>query len=866
MLYFSPWKTALIWLTVVVGILFALPNFYPQSLSDNLPSAVPSNPMTLGLDLQGGVHLQLKLDREELVENRLESTRDQIRSLLRNSPAQDGFQRINYTGLTGRGQELSVRISNPEDVDQAIEQLREITNPVNGNVFSGSVLQEVELARGADGLLELTLTDAGLDTRMQQAVSQTIEVVRGRIDELGTTEPIIQRQGTDRIIVQVPGADDPERVKELIGTTARLTFQMVDVNGDVNAAVNGRAPIGSEVLYSQDDPPIPYLVETREVVTGENLDDANVGFDPNTNEPVVTFRFDNAGAVRFGQETTRSVGLPFAIVLDDQVISAPTINEPILGGSGQISGQFSVEGANNLAILLRAGALPLKPTFVEERTVGPSLGADSVAAGETAGIVGAILVLVFMLLAYGRLGIIANIALIINITLLVAALSALGATLTLPGIAGIVLTVGMAVDSNVLIFERIKEEKLAGRSLIQAIDAGFQRALTTIVDANVTTLIAACILFYLGSGPIRGFAVTLALGIITTVFTAFVLTRWMVAWWVRRNKPKELPKAVVTLVPNGTTIKFMWLRKFTFTASAIAVIGSAALFATVSMNLGIDFKGGTLVEVQSKADVADPAAIRASLSDLNLGEVQVQGFGSDRDVLIRIESQGGGDNAEQSALTLVRGELEADYDIRRVEVVGPTVSGELARAGTIAVIAALLAILIYIWLRFEWQFALGAIIATSHDVILTIGMYVITGLEFNLSSIAAILTIVGYSLNDTVVVYDRVRENLRRYKKMTLPDLLDRSMNETLPRTTLTSVTTLLALFALYIFGGEVLQSFVAAMIFGVVVGTYSSIFIAAPVLILFKLRPEALSQKDRDTDAEKAATANTAPISMDGM
>ncbi|MEM8539887.1 MAG: protein translocase subunit SecDF [Pseudomonadota bacterium] len=858
MLYFSPWKTVLIWLTVVVGLLFALPNLYSENFRNSLPDVVPSDAMTLGLDLQGGVHLQLRLDRGELVENRLESTRDQVRSLLRDAS-------IGYTGLSGQGQTVSVTIRDETEVTAAMETLAELAIPVSGNALTGTTVQEIDLAQLEDGALEIGLTDAGLDYRMQQAISQTIEVIRNRVDELGTTEPIIQRQGQDRIIVQVPGADDPERVKELIGTTARLTFQMVDVENDVNQAVNGRPPIGSEVLYSIDDPPIPYLVKTSELVTGENLDDAGVSFDQNTNEPVVTFRFDGTGAQRFGRATTQNVGRPFAIILDDEVVSAPVINEPILGGSGQISGNFSVDGANDLAILLRAGALPLKPTFVEERTVGPSLGADSIAAGEIAGIVGAVLVLAFMFLAYGKLGIIANLALVINVMLLIAALSVLGATLTLPGIAGIVLTVGMAVDSNVLIFERIREERVGGRSLVQAIDAGFQKALTTIIDANVTTLIAACILFYLGSGPIRGFAVTLAIGIVTTVFTAFVLTRWMVAWWLRTQKPKELPKAIITLVPAGTHIKFMWLRRFTFTGSAIAVLASMALFATVNMNLGIDFKGGSLIEVQSKAEVADPGAIRNTLSDLNLGDVQVQGFGTERDVLIRIESQGGGDNAEQSALTLVRGELAADYEIRRVEVVGPTVSGELARAGTIAVLAALAAILIYIWLRFEWQFALGAILATSHDVLLTIGMYVITGLEFNLSSIAAILTIVGYSLNDTVVVYDRVRENLRRYKKMTLPELLDQSMNETLPRTVLTSITTLLALFALYFFGGEVLQSFVAAMIFGVLVGTYSSIFVAAPLLILFKLRPGSLSLKDKQTDAEKAATANTRPLSMDG-
>jgi SecD/SecF fusion protein len=693
---------------------------------------------------------------------------------------------------------------------------------------------------------------------MTQAVSQTVEVLRGRIDELGTTEPVIQRQGTDRIIVQVPGLDDPQRLKDIIGTTARLTFQMVDTSTPVEDAINTRPPAGTEVLYSNDDPPVPYLIETREIVTGENLEDAQAGFDQRTNEPIVSFRFDGTGAQRFGRATQENVGRPFAIVLDNQVISAPVIREPILGGSGQISGNFTVEGANDLAILLRAGALPLTPTFVEERTVGPSLGADSVAAGEIAGLIGSALVIAFMVLAYGFFGLIANIALAINVILVIAALSGLGATLTLPGIAGIVLTVGMAVDSNVLIFERIREERASGRSVIQAIDTGFQKALATIVDANLTTLIAAVILFYLGTGPIRGFAVTLAIGIVTTVFTAFVLTRWMIAFWVRRSKPKELPRGPVTFVPEGTKIAFMWLRRFTFTASAAVVILSMVLFGTVNMNLGIDFKGGSLIEVQAKGDVADIGDIRGRLSALNLGDVQVQGFGTDKDVLIRIEAQGGGENAEQTVITKVRGELEADYDFRRVEVVGPTVSGELARAGTIAVVAALFAILVYIWLRFEWQFAVGAIVATTHDVLLTIGMFVVTGLEFNLSSIAAILTIVGYSLNDTVVVYDRVRENLRRYKKMSLPDLLDLSMNQTLPRTIQTSLTTLLALLALFFFGGEVLQSFVAAMIFGVVVGTYSSIFIAAPLLILFKLRPGALSAGD---DKEKQATANTQPV-----
>ncbi|MBO6640566.1 MAG: protein translocase subunit SecDF [Roseitalea sp.] len=858
MLYFAPWKTVLIWLTVAVGIAFALPNLYPQSVRDSLPDFLPSDSLALGLDLQGGVHLQLRLDRDDLVENRLEATRDEVRRLLR-------AEGIGYTGLSGQGQTVGFTLRDSNDTDAAREALSDLTTPVTTGLLTGGTVREIILSGpDASGRYELEITDQGLDYRMSGALTQTVEVIRGRIDELGTTEPVIQRQGTDRIIVQVPGLDDPERLKDLIGTTARLTFRMVDVTTPVEDALGSRPPVGTEILYSTDDPPIPYVIETREIVTGENLEDAQAGFDQRTNEPIVTFRFDGTGAQRFGRATQENVGRPFAIVLDEQVISAPVIREPILGGSGQISGNFTVDGANDLAILLRAGALPLKPTFVEERTVGPSLGADSIAAGEIAGIIGAILVVGFMFVAYGFLGVIANLALVINITLVIAALSALGATLTLPGIAGIVLTVGMAVDSNVLIFERIREERLGGRSLIQAIDAGFQRAFTTIVDANVTTLIAAIILFYLGSGPIRGFAVTLAIGIITTVFTAFVLTRWMMAFWLKRRKPKELPLGLGRHLRPDTKIKFMWLRRYSFTLSSLIVVASMALFATVNMNLGIDFKGGSLIEVQALEGEADIGGIRNGLSDLNLGDVQVQGFGEPTDALIRVESQGGGDNAEQSAIAKVRAVLEADYEIRRVEVVGPTVSGELATAGTIAVLAALAAILIYIWLRFEWQFALGAIIATTHDVLLTIGMFVITGLEFNLSSIAAILTIVGYSLNDTVVVYDRVRENLRRYKKMPIPDLLDMSMNQTLPRTILTSVTTLLALLALFIFGGEVLQSFVAAMIFGVVIGTYSSIFIAAPILIMFRLRPGALSQESDEAQKEKAATANTAPVDIE--
>ena len=848
MLYFTRWKTILIWLSVLAGLVFAAPNLFSQSTLGALPDWMPKQQMTLGLDLQGGSHILLRIERDDIVKDRLEATRDEIRRLLRE-------ESIGYTGLTGSGRNVQVRIRDAQQVTAAREALSPLTEPVSAGMFGGGTIEEVSLEEPEPGLLRFTLTEDGLDYRTSAALTQSIEVVSRRVNELGTTEPVIQRQGNDRILVQVPGLDDPQRLKDILGQTAKLTFQMVDQSVPVQDALEGRPPAGTTIMYSNDDPPVPYLIEDRVIVSGENLVDAQPTFDQRTSEPVVSFRFDTKGAQRFGQATQQNVGRLFAIILDQRVISAPVIREPILGGSGQISGSFTAQSANDLAVLLRAGALPATLTIIEERTVGPGLGADSVAAGQLAAMIGAVLVLVFMVLAYGLLGVIANIALIANIAMIVALLSVLGATLTLPGIAGIVLIVGMAVDSNVLIYERIREERRNGRSVIQAIDAGFSRAMATIIDANVTTLIAAVILFYLGTGPVRGFAVTLAIGILTTVFTAFTFTRWMIAAYVRSQRPKELPGALVHLVPAGTKIPFMWLRRATFSLSALAAIGALALFVTVNMNYGIDFKGGSLIEIKSREGVADISDIRGRLGELNLGDVQVQEFGDPSEVLIRVEAQGGGENAEQSVIAKVRDELEEAYEFRRVEVVGPTVSGELARAGTLGVLASLAAILLYIWVRFEWQFAVGAILATMHDVIMTIGFFVITGIEFNLSSIAAILTIVGYSLNDTVVVYDRVRENLRRYRKMPLPQLLDMSMNDTLARTVMTSVTTLLALIALFAFGGEVIQSFTAAMIFGVVIGTYSSIFIAAPLLILFNLRSgRVASEEDGKADGVEPA------------
>ncbi|PSJ58618.1 protein translocase subunit SecDF [Pseudaminobacter soli (ex Li et al. 2025)] len=851
MLYFSRWKTLSIWFVIALGLLFAAPNLFSRSTLDALPDWLPKRALTLGLDLQGGSHVVLAIDRDDLVNETLAAARDQIRTALRDAG-------IGYTGLSTSGRVVELRIREANEVDRAKESLASLTQPVQTGLFGFKSVTEMSLGEPEPGLLRYTLTDAGLDYRMRLAQERSVEVIGRRIEEFGTAGPIIQRQGKDRVSVQVPGLQDPQRLKDILGQTAKLSFRMVDQSAPVQQAVAGHPPLGSSVVYSYDDPPVPYLIEDRVIVSGQNLVDAKATINEQTKEPTVSFTLDQAGAESFGKATKENVGRLFAIVLDNQVLSTPQIREPILTGTGNIAGNFTEQSASDLAMLLRAGALPANLTIVEERSVGPSLGADSIAAGEFAAVIGGILVLAFMIAAYGSLGIIADLALAANVVLIIAILSAFGATLTMPGIAGIILTIGMAVDSNVLIYERVREERREGKSLVQALDAGFSRAAAAVIDANVTTFIAVLILFFLGSGPVRGFAVTVAIGIVTTIFTAFTLTRWLVSAWLRAAKPREISRGLIRLVPERSAVPFMNMRKYAFALSAVVSVGAAVMFMTKDLNYGVDFVGGSLIEIKAKDAEADPADVRARLSELNVGEVQVQEFGSKRDLLIKLASQGGGDNAEQSAVEKARMELEDDYDFRRVEVVGPTVSNELAKAGTWAVLAALAAMLVYIWFRFEWHFALGAVVSTLHDVIAMAGLFVVAGIEFNLASIAAILVTVGYSINDTIVVYDRIRENLRKHRKMPMRELIDLSLNQTLSRTVLTGVTTLLALGALYIFGGEVISSFTFAMIFGVLFGTYSSIFVAGPLLILFKLRPDMF---DNDDTARASTVAQPAKL-----
>jgi preprotein translocase subunit SecD len=534
MLHFSRMKAAAIVLTALVVIGFTLPNLFSEQTVKSWP-AWAQHRLVLGLDLQGGSHIVLEVDQNDVRKQRLDTLRDDVRRTLRDA-------RITWLNPpVVRGASVEVRVREGADFQNALAKLRGLAQPLGG-VLQGNGVRTLEVADAGGGLIRLTPSEAANIERARQTVDQSIPIIEKRINELGLVEPTVQREGTDRILVEVPGLGDPRRLLEILGRTAKLEFRMVDNSMSPEDALQGRAPADSEVLYEQEGGQrVPILVYKQALVEGADLTDAQASFDQRTSEPIVNFKFNIAGARKFGTASQENVGRRFAIVLDNEVISAPVIREPILGGSGQISGNFTVESANNLAILLRAGALPAKLTPIEQRVVGPGLGQDSIIAGEHASEWGALLVVVFMLVTYGLFGLFANIAVAINVAMIIGVLSFLNATLTLPGIAGIVLTVGIAVDSNVLIYERIREEVRNGRTPITAIDAGFTRALATILDSNITTFIAAAVLFFIGTGPVRGFAVTLGIGIITTLFTAFTMTRLIMATWVRAVRPQAVP-------------------------------------------------------------------------------------------------------------------------------------------------------------------------------------------------------------------------------------------------------------------------------------------------------------------------------------
>lgn len=834
---------------IIIGILLALPNLVPRHHLEALPDWLPKKQVSLGLDLRGGSHLLLEIDSAALIKTRLEGLADTVNQALREA-------RIPASEPTLADGAVVTTIQDSSRADDAASIIRRLAASMSDGATGAPDVQVTTAA----GKVSVKPTDRAVASWTSAALEQSLEIVRRRVDETGVVEPTIVRQGRDRLVIQLPGVQDPGRIKELLGTTAKMTFHLLDESASRSSPQRGtRLPPGVELLPSIERGSNElYPVRRRAMLEGDRLIDAAATFDQQTGEPVVNFRFDSQGARRFAEITRANVGKPFAIVLDGKVLSAPVIREPITGGSGQISGSFTPRSAQDLAVLLRAGALPAPLTIIEERTVGPDLGSDAIQMGLFTGAIGFGLVFLFMVVLYGAWGLVANLALALNVILTFAALSLLGATLTLPGIAGIVLGIGLAVDANVLINERIREETRRGRSAIAALQAGFDRAFGTIVDSNLTTLIATMLLFWFGSGPVRGFAVTMALGIVISMFTAVSVVRVMMTLWVRRYRPAQLairPLFGLRLIPDDTHIKFMKARFAGIAFSIVLSLASVGLFVWPGLNYGIDFVGGIVVEVETPG-AADLARLRSDIETLDLGEVGLQEFGADNHVLVRVERQPGGEEAQMAAVAKVKEAIDAATpaaSFERVEVVGPKVSSELYRTGFLAVGLASLAMLIYIWFRFEWQFAVGAVATLVLDVTKTVGFFALTGLDFNLTAIAALLTLIGYSVNDKVVVYDRMRENLRLYKNMKLRDLIDLSINQTLARSLYTSGTAFLAMLPMALAGGSAVSSFAIPLLFGIVICASSSVFIAAPILLF--LGEGRLRSRRKPAAAESAAT-----------
>jgi protein-export membrane protein SecD len=539
MLQFSRFKTWAILASVLIAFIYALPNMVPASVQAPLRQYLGAKPVTLGLDLQGGSNVVVEVDNADLKTQLLRQLSGDIRATLREA-------KIAYKGIAANDSGVTVNLSNVADGDTAKTELIKLQQPLTGGLLDAAKQVTLYDVTGSGEQISFKFSDAGYQAKVSLAVKQSLGIIRNRLDATGVSEITVQQQGKDRIVIQVPGVQNPEKIKDLLNTTAKLTFQLLCAEQPTGANQNppqecAAFPLKEDAKKNSETKQIIWVqTSSRATVDGADLTDAQASFDQN-NRPIVSIKFNQKGSLRFGKLTSENVGKPFAIILDSKVISYPNINEPILGGSAQISGSFTPEETASLAINLRSGALPAKLTIVEERTVGPSLGSDSIRAGLIASIVGLVGVLIFMLIVYHLFGVFANVALLANLLMLLAIMSVMGFTLTLPGIAGVVLTMGMAVDSNVLVYERIREEWRGGRTALNAIETGFKAAFATILDANLTTLIAAFVLFGVGSGPVRGFAVTLSIGIITTVFTAYTLTRLIVAWWVKVKRPKEVP-------------------------------------------------------------------------------------------------------------------------------------------------------------------------------------------------------------------------------------------------------------------------------------------------------------------------------------
>ncbi len=716
----------------------------------------------------------------------------------------------------------------------------------------------LDLSGGSSFLIRLVQTGENVVTPTMQ--DEAVAVIRKRIDQFGVGEPVITPQGTDRILVQVPGldADKIQEAREQLQKVAKLEFKLVKPDSD---QLLPRVQSGEEFLGPEWEIK-PYVDEVRgeEVVTqlivkkradlsGDTVTEASAYFD--NRGYGVGLRFNSEGARKFGELTTANVKERFAIVLDGEIKSAPVINEPITGGQATISGRFTEQEARSLSSVLENPlANPVK--IEEERSVSATLGSDSIRSGVVAGLVGLAFTLLFVIVYYQAAGVVAIIGLAVNIILLFGIMSMFNFVLTLPGIAGIILTIGMAIDANVLIYERLREETAAGKSFKAAIQSAYEKAFSAIFDANVTTLITSAILFWQASGSVRGFAVTLTVGIAASMFSALLVTRNCFAWATESNLLTKV--RMLNLIP-AKRFNFLGQRKIAVSISLALLLACVVVFILRGeRNFGIDFKGGDLITLYPDGDVSE-ADVRSNLAEMGFGDLPVQRSQSVDQETISIRSPF--DSGEGIAAHLQATMPDAGFKVQGIEKVGPTVGRELATSSALALVLGLIGILIYVTLRFEFSFAVGALVALLHDVLITIGILALLDRELSLIMVGAILTIAGYSINDTIVVFDRVREGLTLRRKGSIESVMNASINDTLGRTILTGGTTLFSVAALYFFGGAVLRDFALAILIGVVVGTYSSIWIASPVVLWWsKLLGQNLHHEVRKTEEAKIATA----------
>lgn len=695
--------------------------------------------------------------------------------------------------------------------------------------FSYPLKDKINLGLDLQGGMHLLLkvdTTKLSEKEAAGAPERALEIIRNRVDQLGVKEPSIQLQGKDQIIVQLPGVTERQRALDLIGRTALLEFKIVSEDAEkVNQALAGNIPEGYEL--KEDERGNKILLEKEAPLTGVALADATVGFGE-MGTPEVHFTLTNPGAKKFGRLTEENIGKRLAIVLDGEIQSAPTIQSRITD-SGRITGNFDINQANDLAIVLRAGALPAPVKVIEERTVGPLLGQDSINAGIKATIIGGIFVVVFMAVYYLLAGVIANVALVVNFLIILGALGYFHATLTLPGIAGIILTIGMAVDANVLIYERMREELKIGRPVKLAIANGYHKAFSAILDSNVTTIIAAILLFKFGSGPIRGFAVTLVIGLAASLFTAIFVTRII---FDLLSSNKNFTNLKMLHLIGETKMDFIGKRWIFYIVSiAVIAFGLITFGLRGEKNYGVDFSGGSFQEFRFEKNI-EADRIRGALNEIGLGNASIQKVSQTNQVIVRTYEN----TYEKIAAKFKEKFPDNKFETLSIENVGPSVGKELSKSAVLSLFLALLGILIYVWIRFKnFGFAAAGVIALLHDVLVAVGFMAITHREISLTIVAALLTIAGFSINDTIVIYDRIRENWKTMRKLKLSEVINLSVNQTMSRTLLTSFTVLMTVLALFLFGGEVLNDFAFCLLVGFISGVYSTVFVASPLVIAWQ-------------------------------